>query len=241
MKGARVVVVGASSGIGRAFAVAAVAAGAEVVATARRSDALDALDGALGVAADVTTDDGRSAIVDACRDRLGAIDVLFHAAGRADLCALADLDDDEWRVTLDTNVVAFNRLVAAALPLLGDRAIVAVLSSDSADAPRSHLVAYAASKAALETSVKGWQLEHPGLRFSSVALGPTQPTEFGDRFRREALRPALGDWTRRGLMQTEYMDTDEVAAVLVALYCAALSNRSVGVEHVLLRSPSDLA
>jgi NAD(P)-dependent dehydrogenase (short-subunit alcohol dehydrogenase family) len=234
MKGARVAVVGASAGIGRAFAEAAADAGAEVVAAARRAEPP-------GVAADVCTDAGRAAVVDACRDQLGGLDLLFYAAGRADLAPLVDTDVDTWEATFDTNVVACNRLVAAALPLLDPPAIVAVLSSETAAVPRSGLVAYAASKAALETSVRGWQVEHPGLRFSVVGVGATQPTEFGHGFPGDLLGPALHDWGRRGLMQAAYMDTAEVAAVLVGLYGVALANPTVNVEHVLLRSPSDLA
>lgn len=241
MKGARVAVVGASAGIGRAFALAAVAGGAEVVVSARRAELLAALDGARPVVADISTDAGRAAVVDACAQHLGTVDLILHAAGRADLCGVADTDEEAWRATLDTNVVAFNRLVAAALPVLAPPAIVAVLSSETAMLPRSGLVAYAASKAALETSVRGWQLEHPGLRFSVVAVGATQPTEFGDGFDGDRLGPALRDWNRRGLMQAEYMHTDEVAAVLAGVYGAALANPSVGVEHIVLRSPSPLA
>lgn len=241
MRGARVVVVGASAGIGRAFAAAAVDAGASVVAVARRSEPLAGLDGAHPAVADVCTAEGRTAVVEACRRRLGGIDLLLYAVGRADLCEVAATDGDAWRATLDTNVVACNRLVADALPLLEPPAVVAVLSSEAVAVPRSRLVAYAASKAALETSVRGWQVEHPGLRFSVVSIGATQPTEFGHGFRREVLGPALADWSRRGLMQAEIMDTAEVAAVLAGVYGAALANPGVGIEHLTLRSPSDLA
>ncbi len=240
MKGARVAVVGASAGIGRAFALAALDAGADVVVAARRAGVLAELPGAHAVGADVCDEAGRAAILAACRERLGGIDLLFHAVGRADLRPLADTGDDAWRVTLDTNVVAVNRLVAAALPLLAPRSIVAVLSSESAALPRSRMVAYAASKAALETSAAGWRIEHPGLRVSVVAVGATQPTEFGDGFDGDQLGPALTDWARRGLMQEEFMDTGEVAEVLAALYGVALANPTVGVERIVLRSPSDI-
>jgi NAD(P)-dependent dehydrogenase (short-subunit alcohol dehydrogenase family) len=236
-----VAVVGASAGIGRAFALAALDAGAQVVAAARRGAALDELAGAHPVAVDVCEASGRAALLAACRERLGGIDVLFHAVGRADLVPVAETEEDAWRATLDTNVVAFNRLVAAALPLLAPGAVVAVLSSESAALPRSGMVAYAASKAALETAAAGWRIEHPGLRMSVVAVGATQPTEFGDGFDGARLGPALHDWGRRGLMQAEFMDTTEVATVLAALYGVALANPTVGVERVVLRSPSDVA
>ena len=235
MKGARVLVVGASAGIGRAFAATACAAGAEVVAAARRAEA--GPDGCRTVAADVTTDEGRAAIVDAVDE----LDVVLYAAGRADLAPLDDVDAASWQRTLDVNVVACNLLLRALVPRLSTSAIVSALSSETASAPRSSLVAYAASKAALETSMAGWRLEHPGIRFTVVAVGPTQPTEFGAAFTGDALGPALRDWSRRGLMQQDTMATDEVAAVLVDLFATALANPTVGIEHVVLRSPSDLA
>ena len=234
LKGARLLVVGASAGIGRAVAVAAAAAGADVVAAARRAAPLD---DCRTVAADVTTDEGRAAIVEAVDD----LDAVVYAAGRADLAPLTEVDAGSWQRTLDVNVVAFNLLVPALVPRLTPAAVVVALSTESAHAPRSSLVAYAASKAALETSVAGWRIEHPRRRFSVVAVGPTQPTEFGAGFTGDALRPALADWSRRGLMQQETMATDEVAAVLVDLLGTALANPSVGIEHVVLRPPSDLA
>jgi NAD(P)-dependent dehydrogenase (short-subunit alcohol dehydrogenase family) len=241
VRGARVAVVGASAGIGRAFALAALAAGAEVVAAARRPVPLAEIERAHPVVADVRTDEGRRAIVAACTEHLGAIDILLHAAGRADLRGVADTGEDVWRATLETNVVAYNRLVGAAMPLLAPPAIVAALSSELAATPRSGLVAYAASKAALEASTRGWQIEHPGLRFSVVVVGATQPTEFADGFDGDLLRRALVDWRRRGLMQRAFMDTDQVARVLSGVYGVALANPSVGIEHVVLRSPTDLA
>lgn len=241
MRGARVVVVGASSGIGRAFASAAAEAGADVVLAARRAEPLRELGVGHPVVADVSDEAGRLALVQAALDHLGAIDLLMYAVGRADLGHLVDVDAEAWRVTLDTNVVALNQLLRVAVPDLAPPAIVAALSSETAGAPWSGLVAYAASKAALDTSLRGWQLEHPGLRFSVVSVGATQPTEFGVGFRGPMLGRALDEWSRRGHMQRDYMDTSEVAQVLVGLYGVALANPSVGVEHVVLRSPSPLA
>jgi NAD(P)-dependent dehydrogenase (short-subunit alcohol dehydrogenase family) len=240
MRGARVAVVGASSGIGRAVAEGAATAGARVIAAARRRDALETLAVARTVEADVCTADGRTAITDACRAEFGGLDLLIYAAGRADLRRLQDTDAASWRATFETNVEAFNLVVAEAIDLLEPPAIVAALSSDSTNHPRSALAAYTASKAALNASARGWQIEHPGLRFSVVEIGPTQPTGFGDDFDMGVLVPAMQDWQRRGLMPAEYMETSEVAGTLVALYDAALQHATVGIEHIVLRSPSDI-
>src|SRR6185369_11799034 len=98
--------------------------------------------------------------------------------------------------------------------------------------------AYGASKAALTESLRAWRLEHPEVRFSCVALGATQPTEFGDAFDLEALGPVLTTWFQHGLMQRDYMATDDVAGLLADLFGAALRYPGVAIEDIVLRSPS---
>ena len=71
-----------------------------------------------------------------------------------------------------------------------------------------------------------------------MALGATQPTEFGDAFDMDALGPVLTSWVRHGLMQQEYMETDDVAAILADLFGSALAHPSVGIDDIVLRSPS---
>jgi NAD(P)-dependent dehydrogenase (short-subunit alcohol dehydrogenase family) len=242
LEGQRILVVGGSAGIGRAFAVRSVAAGAEVVVAARRADTLAevvaAAGGGTGVAADVCDEAGRARLVADTVAALGEVDLVMYAVGFAELRGLAASSEDVWRRTFDTNVVALNALLRAIVPHLAAGATVAVLSSETAATPRAGLVHYAASKAALETSVRGWRAEHPEIRWSCVVVGATQPTDFGRRFDVHELRPALDNWTRHGLMQEQIMDTGDVAAVLVDTLGTLLAHPGVGIEQLVLRSPS---
>ena len=242
LEGKRVVVVGASAGIGRAFAVRAVRAGAEVVLAARRAEALQAVvaeaGGGQAVAADVCDEADLAALVDEVTARLHQVDLVVQCAGAAPLRLLADSDGDDWRRTLEINVVAVNQLIRAMLPQVAPGGVVAVLSSEAAARPWTGMVPYAASKAALETSLQGWRLEHPEVRFAAVAVGPTQPTEFGDRFDPDLLGRTFADWAHHGMLPETFMDTDELAGFLVGTLAAALAHPGVGIEHVMLRSPS---
>ena len=139
---------------------------------------------------------------------------------------------------LDTNVVGVHQVVRATLPSLAPGAIVAALSSEDVAHPRAGLVAYGSSKAALEVSMAGWRVEHPAVRFSSISVGATQPTDFGESFDLDLTVDLIGDWCRHGLMQEEYMDTDDVASVLLGILGTALAYPAVGLEHLSLRSPS---
>jgi NAD(P)-dependent dehydrogenase (short-subunit alcohol dehydrogenase family) len=238
----RVLVVGASAGIGRAFAVAATRGGAQVVLTARRTAALDAAveeaGGGTAVAGDVADDASRRAVVDAAVGALGQIDLVFCTVGVATLSYAKDADARAWEDTFRTNVVGLNQLIRDLLPHLAPGAIVAALSSETVAQPRVGLAAYAASKAALEASIAAWRSEHPEVRFSCIAVGATQPTDFGAQFDLELLGPMLDDWVRHGLLQERFMDTTEVARYLTVVLGAALELPEIGVERLLLRSSS---
>ncbi|HXY93015.1 MAG TPA: SDR family oxidoreductase [Acidimicrobiia bacterium] len=244
LDGRRVLVVGASAGIGRAVALHAVREGARVLAVARRPERLRELveeaGGGTSLAADVSDEDDCVRIADEARATLGDVDLLLHAAATAPLRRLRDTTGDEWRSTLATNLIGVNLLIGATLPVLAPTGIVSVLSSETIGQPRAGLAAYSASKAALEESVRCWHTEHPGVRFSVVAVGSTVPTEFGSGFDLELLTEVMGDWALHGLAQSEFMDTGEVGDFLVHLYAAALPYPQVNIEHLLLRSPSGL-
>jgi NAD(P)-dependent dehydrogenase (short-subunit alcohol dehydrogenase family) len=239
-----VVVIGASAGIGRAFAVQAAREGARLLAVARRSDRLAEVVAEGGhvitAAADITVDDDCRRVAEVARREFGGVDLLLHAAGMAPLKRFAATTSDDWRTVLATNLVGVHQVIAAVLPVLAPGGIVGVMSSETVGQPRAGLGAYSVTKAALEESLRCWHTEHPGVRFSCIAVGATVPTEFGNSFDLPLLTDLMGDWAVHGLAQSEFMDTDDVGDFLVRMYAAALPYPQVNVEHILLRSPSGL-
>lgn len=242
LDGKRVLVVGASAGLGQAFAIAAAKEGAHVAMTARRADRLQETRAAAGsgtvVAGDVRNADDVQRMVDETVEAYGAIDLIVYAAGYAPLQTLAVTDVEAWRDVFETNVVGVNHVITAAIDSLAPGAIVVAIGSESANQPRFATSAYGSSKAALETMLLGWRTEHPTVRFSCIAVGATQPTEFGINFDYDLLGPALEHWAKHGLMQEEFMATDDVAAFMASTLGAALAFPGIGVEHITLRSPS---
>ena len=241
LEGRRIVVVGASAGIGRAFAMRAIRDGAEVIVAARRTERLEALEAEAGpcsvVELDLAASDGFERLV-ATVAAAGPVDLVLSTAGASPLRHLADTTPADWEAVLRTNVSGFNELVRSMLPFVSPAAVLAAVSSESVVQPREGLAAYAASKAALESSIRGWRMEHPGHRFTCIRVGATYPTEFGAAFDGALLGPLLERWTGRGLMQEEFMDPDEVAAVLVDSLATMVAHPGVGVEDIVLRSPS---
>ncbi|MEZ5164971.1 MAG: SDR family oxidoreductase [Acidimicrobiales bacterium] len=232
---------GASSGSGRATAIALVRAGADVVFAARRTEALeDAVAEAGGghvTRLDVT--DGasiRDGVANAI-DTLGGIDGLIYTAGMSPMAPLRAVTAAQWQALLTVNLVGPNLVIAEALPHLSDDAVVAVFSSDSAENPRHSLVPYAASKIALEATMKGWRAETlGGRRFVSIVLGPTYPTGFADDFDQEAFGEAIPHWQRQGV-RTGILHADSVADHLVAAFDSFFTHPTFGVETMLLRAP----
>lgn len=243
LAGRRIAVIGASAGIGRAFARRAIAGGAIVAVVGRRAERLQELVpgapcSAVVVAGDVRAPADCRRIIEEAAGALGGIDLLLYCAGSSPLRPLADTTADDWATVFETHVLGVHRIVQEALVHMPAHGIAAVLSSETVGRPRYGLGAYGASKAALDQLLHTWRVEHPRVRFTTVTVGPTFPTEFGDGFDPEVLGRAMAEWARHGLMTEEMMDPDEVAGVLVGVFAAALDNPSVGVEHLVVRPPS---
>src|SRR5688572_13848 len=104
-------VTGASSGLGRHFALTLARAGAKVAIAARRTDRLEdlakeiaALDArALPVPLDVTDPGSVERAVTAAETELGAITILVNNAGIATTASFLDQTEEQWRAVLDTN------------------------------------------------------------------------------------------------------------------------------------------
>ncbi|HLB80391.1 MAG TPA: SDR family NAD(P)-dependent oxidoreductase, partial [Dongiaceae bacterium] len=112
LSGQAAIVTGASSGLGRRFAVTLARAGAKVALAARRTDRLaevareiEAFDGrAFPVALDVTDGTSVRDAVAAAETELGPIAILVNNAGTADTQAPLEQDEADWDRVFDTNL-----------------------------------------------------------------------------------------------------------------------------------------
>jgi NAD(P)-dependent dehydrogenase (short-subunit alcohol dehydrogenase family) len=175
----RVVVVGASSGLGRCIGIGLAKSGHAVALLARRHDRLvdaakEAGNGALAVRCDATDEASCRAAIGEAVSGLGGIDALVYTPAIGPLARLADTDAETWRRVFDTNVVGAALVTAAALPHLAEsRGVVAYLSSQSASLtpPWPGLGAYVVTKAALDKLVEAWRIEHPEIGFTRIVVG----------------------------------------------------------------------
>ncbi|MFA3874008.1 SDR family oxidoreductase [Streptomyces sp. MMCC 100] len=175
--GKRALVTGGTRGIGAAVVRRLLAAGAEVITTAR-SAAGTAPEGAAFVPADVRTPAGAEALATAAQELLGGVDVLVHNAGgaRPHKDGLA-VPDEEWRDALDLNLLAAVRLDSLLAPSMRGRRSGAIvhISSAAVVPPVPPFLHYQAAKAALETYSRGLAsvLAPSGVRVNTVSPGRT--------------------------------------------------------------------
>jgi len=242
LAGKRVVVVGASAGIGRAFAIRAGKEGAKLVVAARRADKLADVVAEAGAAAPVIADVRRAEdcarLAEAARQALGQVDLVVISSGYAPLKMFSDTDAQDWLDVFSTNVIGVHQVIRACLPLLTTSAIVAAFSSDSVRSPHLALGAYSVSKAALERSLVAWRLEHPGYRFCCVEVSGTVPTDFTSAFDPDLLGAAAGEWISRGLVQANRMTPEDVADVLAGIFASATDHPDVGLDSIVVKSPA---
>lgn len=124
----RILITGASGGIGRALAAEAGNRGAKIVAAARSKDRLAALvkeiraagADAIAVSADVTVANDRRRIFDAAVSEFGGLDILVNNAGVAAHGHFIDLDSDILRKTMEVNFFAAAECCRLAIPILAD-------------------------------------------------------------------------------------------------------------------------
>jgi short-subunit dehydrogenase len=203
LRGRRLLVTGASSGIGRAFAIQAARAGADQILVARREEELEQ------VAAECEAAGGRARIrvadlasVDACR-RLaaavlaedGPVDVLVNNAGRSIRRAVVDLKAEDVERLIAVNYVGPMTLTLGLLPgmLERGRGHVVQVSTIGVQTGAPNFAAYVAAKAAADHFVRTLRLELGGrgidvttIQVPLVRTAMLAPTRIYEAF------PALG-------------------------------------------------
>jgi NAD(P)-dependent dehydrogenase (short-subunit alcohol dehydrogenase family) len=227
------VVTGASAGIGRAIAVALGGLGWTIALGARRIAPLDETAKLVADAGgtplvhglDVTDPDSIDAFCAEIRSGAGAIQVLVNNAGIALPGAIHEMNDDDHRRIVETNLLGpmlLTRRVVAHLRAERLRGDVVFISSDVTVNKRPDMATYVSSKAGLEAFAQTLALESEGagVRSSVVRVGPTE-TGFADEWDLTIFEELTPRWQRFGIQRHfNTMQPEDVARAVVAVVTA---------------------
>lgn len=248
------IVTGAASGIGRAIARKAVAAGAgAVMLTDIDADGLAEVAGRLGghaavqsLVADLADPKAPGKICDACLSAFGRIDGLVNAAGLTTRSSFLDGTSGVWDRLFAVNARAPFLLMQGAIADMrhrGGSGAIVNIQSVNAHCGAPDLAIYSATKGALQTLTKNAANAHmkDGIRVNGINLGWTV-TEAEDRLQSEELQGGK-DWAARAgrdrplgrLLVPE--EAARLAVYLLSPASAPLTGASIDLEQSVLGAP----
>jgi NAD(P)-dependent dehydrogenase (short-subunit alcohol dehydrogenase family) len=182
LTGKTALVTGSTQGIGLAIAEGLASSGARVAVNGRSDERVRAavteltgkgLPDVIGVAADVTTDDGVAQLT----QQLPDVDILVNNLGIFGSTPAREITDDEWRRYFEVNVLSAARLIRTYLPGMTERGWgrMIQIASDSAIVIPEEMIHYGMSKTALLAVTRGFAKDAAGtgVTVNSVIAGPT--------------------------------------------------------------------
>jgi len=178
-----VLIIGATGGIGAEVAKMLHKSGAVVIITGRNLEKLSSLSAELQlpeenkIALDITDETAVTATVNSIIDRYGKIDVLVNAAGIGIIKPFEQLSADEFRQTIDTNLIAAFYILKAVLPPMKavKKGLIIHIPGVLGKVPMAGAAAYCASKYGLAGMLQSIreEIKRTEIRFTSLYLGGT--------------------------------------------------------------------
>jgi 3-oxoacyl-[acyl-carrier protein] reductase len=235
LSGKCALVTGGSRGIGAAVCRQLASAGANIMVgyRTRKADAEKVVGEctsfgvtATSFAADVSTDAGAKALIDATVSELGSLDIFVGNAGiwpPVDV-AMADMSDDQWNRTIRENVDSIFFTTRAVVRAMRDGGSIVLISSTAGQRGESFHADYAASKGAVISFTKSLAVElgPRDINVNSVAPGWVDTEMVSD-----AVAEAGRERIERSIPIGRIASADDIAGPVVFL-CSSLARHVTG-------------
>lgn len=240
--GSRVVVTGATRGIGAAIAHRFAEGGAAVTITGR-SSLEDATPGIRQIRVDSSTLEGALELA-AVAQADGPVDILINTVGgSSSRGGIADLTEEDWASAIQANLMAAVRVDRLLIPGMVEHRFGSIvhITSIQRRLPMAWSLPYAAAKAALTTYSKGLatELAPAGIRVNAVAPGLVETPAVLERIARRAQSNGLDGNDARTAVASDLggiplgrLGRPEDIAELVAFLSSKQANWITGVEYV---------
>ncbi len=246
LSGKRVLVLGASSGLGKASAIEVANEGGRVCVAARRVDRLEetvaeAGNDAFARACDVRDEASCTKVVEEAVAELGGLDAVVYAPGISTFGPIEEISQDDWRRILETNLIGVSLILNSAIGHLEKtRGKFVVISSIVIDdsPPRPMQATYVVSKVALEALIAAWQGEHRAVAFTSIATGDTL-SEFGLAHDLDKLIPITQRWSELEYLYGRLMDAEAVAEQVVNALASRETIRRIAITPSFPENPPE--
>lgn len=227
------VVTGGTSGIGRMIAEGLVVAGADVLVTSRKADAVESTVAALselgscaGTTSNLSTEEGCRALADWVAERYDHVDVLVNNAGATWGAPLEEHDEGSWDRVLDLNVQGVFHTTKYLLPLLRASGspeeparVINIGSINGIEPPALETYSYSASKAAVHQLTR----HLAGQLAPEITVNAVAPGAFPSKMMAATL-DAFGDEIAASTPLRRVGRPDDVAGVVLFLASRAGSH-----------------
>lgn len=242
--GKRVLVVGGSAGIGRSTALAAARAGAAIAVVGRSEDKLAEVvataGGGTAIAADIRDPERCAGLVSSAVDALGGLDAVIVSSAVSPLAALDEIEASTWHDVMTTNAIAPALIAQAAVDRLSPDGVIIFISSITVGTGHHGLAAYAASKAALDRTVRAWRIERPDRRFVCMAVGDTIGTEFARDFDAERAAEYFPKWLAASVIHQQHMDPDDLGLTIAEFVAVLLAHPGLTIPELTIKPPGPM-
>jgi NAD(P)-dependent dehydrogenase (short-subunit alcohol dehydrogenase family) len=244
LSGRRVLVVGGSAGIGRSTALAAAQAGAVVAVVGRSEQKLAEVvataGGGTAIAADVRDPDCCSSLVTEAVDAMGGLDAVVISSAMSPLAPLDEVSAETWHDVMTTNAIAPALIAQSALGSLSEDGVIIFISSITVGSGHHGLASYAASKAALDRTVRAWRIERPDRRFVCMAVGDTIGTDFARDFDIEKAGSLFPKWLAANVIYQNHMQVDDLGATIAEFVAMLLAHPALTIPELTIVPPGPM-
>ena len=225
LAGKRVLVSGATRGIGRAIAILFANEGARVAAIARGAEGLEALKAELAgehafISADVTTPEGATTAVEGCLHALGGIDAVICVVGKSFARVASQMTDDDLVQSIDMNLMSAARVAQRSIPHLtaaggGSITMIASIWGREAGGAPGYNIAKAGVMAMAKALARDYAKQN--IRVNSIAPGSILFPGGGWDRRQQADPAGIAAFVEREIPMERFGTVEEVANVVAFL------------------------